>query len=69
VVTVQTKIPGHFYEKLHQWEDARRVYDEELIREGHSRDEMSHTEKTRKTEKRKNAVLGKMRCLEALGEW
>ena len=31
------KIPGHFYEKLHQWEEAKRVYEEELLMENQAR--------------------------------
>lgn len=46
-------IPGHWYEKLHQWEDARKVYELSLKKEPESSD----------------LLLGRMRCLEALGEW
>lgn len=66
------KIPGHFYEKLHQWEEAKRVYEEELMMEGHASKEVrrdgGRIDKA-KLKKRRDATLGKMRCLEELGEW
>lgn len=70
------KIPGDFYEKLHQWEEARRVYEEELRVEAHAlkvlRQDGARPDKRRvesKLKKMEIAMLGKMRCLEELGEW
>ena len=61
------KIPGHFYEKLHQWEEAKRVYEEELMIEKQTR--KHNRPDAKRLEKRTDATLGRMRCLEELGEW
>ena len=67
------KIPGHFYEKLHQWEEAKRVYEEELIIERQSRNQIREASKPdglrQPSRRRREATLGRMRCLEELGEW
>lgn len=62
------KIPGHFYEKLHQWEEAKKVYEEELLMERTGRREGTYVDPS-KIKKRTEATLGRMRCLEELGEW
>lgn len=65
------KIPGHFYEKLHQWDEAKRVYEEELMIESQTRKKLRDGAKVEqsKLNKRTASTLGKMRCLEELGEW
>ena len=65
------KIPGHFYEKLHQWEEAKRVYEEELLMENQARKSLREGGRVdeNKLKKRTFSTLGKMRCLEELGEW
>lgn len=65
------KIPGHFYEKLHQWDEAKRVYEEELIIERQTRKHSREGVKAdpKRFNRRRDATLGRMRCLEELAEW
>ena len=47
------KIKERWYEKLHDWEQALEAYNKKMIQ---NPEEI-------------NLALGRMRCLEALGEW
>lgn len=47
------EIQATWYEKLHEWEDALVAYDKKM--------------ETNKDDP--ELMLGRMRCLEALGEW
>lgn len=47
------EIQATWYEKLHEWEDALVAYDKKI--------DMNKEDP--------ELILGRMRCLEALGEW
>ena len=47
------KIKERWYEKLHDWEQALEAYNKNLLQKPEDL----------------NLSLGRMRCLEALGEW
>ncbi|MED6262253.1 hypothetical protein ATANTOWER_016699 [Ataeniobius toweri] len=49
----ELEIQATWYEKLHEWEDALVAYDKKI--------DMNKEEP--------ELILGRMRCLEALGEW
>lgn len=51
---VWQEIQATWYEKLHDWEDALVAYDKKI--------DMNKDEDP-------ELILGRMRCLEALGEW
>lgn len=50
---MRQEIQATWYEKLHEWEDALVAYDKKMD--------------TNKDDP--ELMLGRMRCLEALGEW
>lgn len=52
-LSVWQEIQATWYEKLHEWEDALVAYDKKMD--------------TNKDDP--ELMLGRMRCLEALGEW
>lgn len=51
--SIPQEIQATWYEKLHEWEDALVAYDKKMD--------------TNKDDP--ELMLGRMRCLEALGEW
>lgn len=53
VVFFHQEIQATWYEKLHEWEDALVAYDKKI--------DMNKEDP--------ELILGRMRCLEALGEW
>lgn len=71
----QTKVKERWYEKLHQWQKALTIYERELTAEqpilglpGAS-SVFQVSEPSRLTESRLELLMGRMRCLNGLGEW
>lgn len=51
--TMNMQVEVRWYEKLHNWDKALRLYEDRIVNDN----------------KDDEALLGQMRCLEALGEW
>lgn len=68
----QTKVKERWYEKLHQWQKALNIYERDLNAEkpmlGHSTT-FQVTEANKLSETRLELLMGRMRCLNGLGEW
>ncbi len=63
----QTKVKQRWYEKLHQWSKALNIYEKELSAEQPYKFIINEPYKL--TESKLEQLMGRMRCLNGLGEW